>query len=104
MAGNRKAKKAPTPAAVDDILESEKWRLINESGVLNKAAAVKSPQTSTSTTTEATSEEDTEKDDENPLAEEIFQAVTLIIPFSFLLFMMELCVLCLLCLTIPIEH
>jgi hypothetical protein len=60
-----------------EISEEEQWRLINETGILKEAI----PRRNT-----ATVEEDT------PLAEEIFGAVTLIIPFSFLLFLFDMCV------------
>jgi len=60
-----------------ELAEDEQWRLINESGILQKVS---------------TKKEDEEEED-YPLAEEIFSAVTLIIPFSFLLLMMDMCVL-----------
>ena len=60
-----------------EISEEEQWRLINETGILKEAI----PRQNT-----ATLEEDT------PLAEELFAAVTLIIPFSFLLFLFDMSV------------
>jgi hypothetical protein len=63
-----------------ELPEDEQWRLINETGVLNRLPSTK--------------DEDNEED--TPLAEEIFSAVTLIIPFSFLLLMMDMYVLSLL--------
>lgn len=75
----------PTPAKpLVEIPEDEQWRLIQESGVLNKVSdlhptgiplkapskAVESPLT--------------------PFEEEIFRAITLIIPFSFLLLLMNM--------------
>ncbi|KAJ7047455.1 hypothetical protein C8F04DRAFT_1058886 [Mycena alexandri] len=53
-----------------DIPQDEQWRLINESGVLRKVDTVDSP--------------------ELPLSEEIFNAVLLITPCSFLLVLMEI--------------
>jgi hypothetical protein len=83
MARNRKEKtKLPSPPLPEaseqlHISEDEQWRLVNESGILNR----KIPNRS---------EDETE--DNTPLADEIFNAVILIIPFSFLLLMMEMCV------------
>ncbi|KAG6857352.1 hypothetical protein H0H87_005655 [Tephrocybe sp. NHM501043] len=57
---------------VPDIPEKEQWRLIKESGVLNKLKTIPSEM------------EDT------PVAEEIFNAVIIIIPISFLLLLMEI--------------
>ena len=61
-----------------ELAEDEQWRLINESGILQKVS---------------TKEEDEEEEEDYPLAEEIFSAVTLIVPFSFLLLMMDMYVL-----------
>jgi len=61
-----------------DVPEDEQWRLVNESGILHKVSSIP--------TTQATNDED----DVTPLVEEIFGAVLLIIPFSFLLLMMEM--------------
>jgi hypothetical protein len=78
MVERRKAAtKAPEPSQKLEISEEEQWRLINETGILKEAI----PRRNT-----APVEEDT------PLAEEIFGAVTLIIPFSFLLFLFDMCV------------
>jgi len=59
-----------TTDTTTDIPEDEQWRLINESGVLNKVNSA--------------------YDGEVPLAEEIFNAITIIIPISFLLLLMEI--------------
>lgn len=63
-----------------DISEEDQWRIIRESGVLNKVAAA---------------EPEPEKEEEeqpllSPFTEECFAALSLIIPFSFLLLMMEM--------------
>jgi len=58
-----------------ELPEDEQWRLINEAGILNKFPV-------------ASDEDD---DEDTPLEEEIFNAITLIIPFSFLLLMMDMC-------------
>lgn len=81
MARNRRAKAnatlaADTPGALE-IPEDEQWRLVNQSGILGKASS-----------TGATQEQD--NTEEIPLGDEIFNAAILIIPFSFLLLMMEM--------------
>ncbi|KAF8591449.1 hypothetical protein K439DRAFT_1402075 [Ramaria rubella] len=58
-------------ATNEEIPEAEQWRLINESGVLEKAE---------------------EKDESPDLADEVFNAILLIIPFSFLYLMMDILV------------
>lgn len=82
MARNRKAKpetlSGPTPNL--EISEEEQWRLINETGILKKPI----PRSSAATM-EVEKEEDV-----TPLAEEIFNSVILIVPFSFLLLMFEM--------------
>lgn len=79
MANLRKAKaKTPEPAQSLEIPEEEQWRLINETGILKQAI----PRPNIPTTAQ----------EDLPLAEEIFGAVTLIIPFSFLLLLFDMCV------------
>ncbi|EIM88282.1 uncharacterized protein STEHIDRAFT_138652 [Stereum hirsutum FP-91666 SS1] len=82
-------KQRPTPAKpLVEIPEDEQWRLIQESGVLNKVSDLhptgvippKSPP-------EVAVEEDGPL---TPFEEEMFRAVTLIIPFSFLLLLMNI--------------
>jgi len=74
MVTTRKAKhKTPEPPQKLEISEEEQWRLINETAILKDAR----------NTTVA-------KQEDTPLAEEIFSAITLIVPFSFLLFMFDL--------------
>ncbi|KAF8076299.1 hypothetical protein FPV67DRAFT_409432 [Lyophyllum atratum] len=81
MAHNRKTKnpKAEYPegstGTTTEIPQDEQWRLINESGILNKVDSV----------TQFGDEEES-----MPLAEEIFNAVTIIIPISFMLLLMEI--------------
>lgn len=84
MARNRKAN-ADTSSSSEspqnlEISEEEQWRLVNETGILKRAIPP------SSAVVEVKEQEDT------PLAEEIFNSVTLIIPFSFLLLMFEMCV------------
>ena len=57
------------------ITEADQWRIIKETGILDRA------QTSTAAAEEQLL---------SPLTEEIFAALALIIPHSFLLLMMEL--------------
>jgi hypothetical protein len=66
--------KAPSISAkLPELSEDEQWRLINDTGILNRHPVASRDD-----------EEDT------PLAEEIFNSVILIIPFSFLLLMMDM--------------
>jgi hypothetical protein len=62
-----------TPASIDiDIPEEEQWRIINDSGVLHHVSPTEDEVESTS------------------LADEIFNAVLYVIPFSSVLLMMEM--------------
>jgi len=67
-----------------EISEEEQMRLIEQSGILTK---VKAAEKNASLSKEEGVEE------RIPLSDEIFNAVLYIIPFSFLLLMMEMCVL-----------
>lgn len=83
MVKNRKLRREATASSAQsaeplDIPESEQWRLINESGILNSAPGPTG------------SEVQELEEEETPLAEEIFNSVIMIIPFSFLLLMMEM--------------
>jgi hypothetical protein len=75
--GNRKAKLQTSAQNLDsprtEIPEDEQWRLVNESGILSNV-----PRAQVTDDEEATP------------ADEIFNAVLLIIPFSFLLLLMEM--------------
>ncbi|KAH0587475.1 hypothetical protein H2248_006257 [Termitomyces sp. 'cryptogamus'] len=62
-----------------DIPEEEQWRLINKSGVLKKLKTAPEPRMEDMKTLD-------------PLAEEILNATLYIIPISFLLLLMEMCV------------
>jgi hypothetical protein len=73
----RATSKTPEPSQKLEIPEDEQWRLINETGILKEAI----PKPNAPTIEEETS-----------LAEEMFGTVTLIIPFSFLLLMFDMCV------------
>ncbi|KAI0269163.1 hypothetical protein BC834DRAFT_820423 [Gloeopeniophorella convolvens] len=68
-----------------EISEEEQWRLIRETGILNKISG--SEQSFTPTTSSRTSPA-SDDDEEYPLAEEIFAATTILIPISFLLLLM----------------
>ncbi|KAJ8590308.1 hypothetical protein M405DRAFT_816436 [Rhizopogon salebrosus TDB-379] len=61
-----------------EISEDEQWRLIQESGVLKKISDTPKP------------EEAVGNGEPLPLAEEIFNAVVLIMPFTFFLVMMDI--------------
>jgi len=78
--GHRKGKHKRSPQDLDrstmEIPEDEQWRLINESGIIGKVSNI--------------TKNDDDDSEATPLAEEIFSAVLLIIPFSFLLLMMEI--------------
>ncbi|SJL01939.1 uncharacterized protein ARMOST_05263 [Armillaria ostoyae] len=92
MANKRKTANAKEPSSTTakipskpliQLSEEEQWRLINESGVLHQVAAAEGAPSS-----EGIKQG---KEEDSPLAEEIFDAVVLIIPFTFLLVMMEMC-------------
>ncbi|KAG5638991.1 hypothetical protein H0H81_007899 [Sphagnurus paluster] len=76
---NRKTSKAQhfedSPAETE-IPEEEQWRLINESGILKKVKIDMAPHVD-------------DEDGMSPLAVEIFDAIIIIIPISFLLLLME---------------
>lgn len=66
-----------------DIPEVEQWRIIKESGILKTIPVEPEVEVSSPETGQ-------EAEGLSPLAEEIFGAITLIIPHSFLLLMMEM--------------
>lgn len=94
MARNRKpqAKKEPTKVSdiplqrplpnEPEISEEESWRLVQQSGLLQKID-LKPPELNKANVA---------RDDDYPLAEELFDALLMIVPFSFLLAMMEMLV------------
>lgn len=75
MVHARKPANGQTKPAEPLIPEDEQWRLVNESGILKKIKDIPPEDT-----------------DEGlpPLAEEIFNAIVLIMPMSFLLLLMEM--------------
>jgi len=78
MARNRQTTQTnPTQKPLIEISEDEQRRLIQESGILKKIPTRKP-------------EESTDNDEALPLAEEIFSAVVLIMPFTFFLVMMDM--------------
>ncbi|KAI1792949.1 hypothetical protein LXA43DRAFT_299987 [Ganoderma leucocontextum] len=87
MARNRKtqSKAASSNGEPVDIPEAEQWRIIQESGVLKQIAKV-------SKTTKAEDGVDDEEDGLSPFAEEVFNAMMLIIPMSFMLLLMDVLV------------
>lgn len=61
-----------------EISEEEQWRIIQETGLLKELPKGQDPQP------------DNDVDDQElPLADEVFNAILLIIPFSFLLTLFE---------------
>ena len=87
MARNRKSqsKAASSKADAIDIPEAEQWRIIQESGILKQI-----PKDSKAPKTEDGA--DGEEDDLSPFAEEVLNSMMLIIPMSFMLFLMDVCV------------
>ncbi|KAI0771472.1 hypothetical protein BD413DRAFT_548819 [Trametes elegans] len=92
MGNNRKEKRAKQQATTAaskstavDIPEEEQWRIINETGILKQAVAA-----------EKGGKKNTADEDEDyeisPLADEIFRALYLVIPTSFMLLLMEILV------------
>lgn len=79
MPRNRKSKEKALPEKQDDIeiSEAEQWRLINQTGILKQP--IPRPNV-----------EDIEKEEDSSLAEEIFGAITMIIPFSFCFLLFEM--------------
>ncbi|PFH51439.1 hypothetical protein AMATHDRAFT_74986 [Amanita thiersii Skay4041] len=83
MSASRRSKKASKSSkrSEQDMLhipDEEQWRLVNESGILKKLEVPK-PKFSQDQTEEPL-----------PLGEEIFNATMLIVPFCFLLLMMDI--------------
>jgi hypothetical protein len=71
-----------------EITDSEKWRLINQSGILDsQPAALESPSLMTLRPGETAPEIVAEV---TPLSDEIFNVILLIIPFSAILLLMEM--------------
>lgn len=77
-----------------EIPEDEQWRIVEQSGVLRRASTktqadrISSPNISSSEPTNETGEELSE-DDPNYFCDEIFNSILMIIPFSFLLLLMD---------------
>lgn len=82
---NRKPSQVPKTEKepLVDISEADQWRIIKESGILQQVPRVDLVQNPSQATEE-------EEQLLSPLTEEIFSALSLIIPHSFLLLMMEL--------------
>jgi hypothetical protein len=86
QAVSSKESKARNPPAEDsiDIPEDEQWRLVNQSGILNQIPTAK--------------QEDKPAEEPVELAEEIFNAAVIVVPFTFLLVLMEVYALLFMCL------
>ena len=90
MARNRKSGTRPSDvpsrggAPLVDIPESEQWRIIRESGILKQVPKEGQAKDATQDGAEESSE------GLSPFAEEVFNAIMLIIPMSFMLLLMEM--------------
>ncbi|KAF9247218.1 hypothetical protein BU15DRAFT_70052 [Melanogaster broomeanus] len=87
MSKNRKSK-SKSPAEIKPLIEipeEEQWRLIQDSGLLNR---INKPDQPTPTSTQVSTTE--EGDGLSPLAEDIFNAVIIIMPHTFFLIMMDI--------------
>ena len=84
MAHHKKETRQTSPRAQSfglpetHIPEDEQWRLVNDSGILDKATSIPRQQPVI------------DEHDVTSLGEEIFGAILLIVPFCFLLLMMEM--------------
>ncbi|KAH9853809.1 hypothetical protein C2E23DRAFT_776710 [Lenzites betulinus] len=93
MGKNRKDMRAKQQASASsaskttaiDIPEEEQWRIIKESGILKQAGASTAAQ-------EAALGGDDEDYEISPLADEVFRALFLAIPMSFMLLLMDILV------------
>ena len=89
MARNRKNRDKSASQTTDtiDIPEDEQWRIIQQSGILKQI-----PTDSKAAKTDEGAEDDEEG--LSPFAEEVFNAMMLIIPMSFMLLLMDMYVAC----------
>ncbi|KAI0676827.1 hypothetical protein C8Q78DRAFT_1073603 [Trametes maxima] len=93
MGKNRKDARARQHAAAAaaskstavDIPEEEQWRIIKESGILDQLPSENKEK-------QGVSEDEDEDYEISPLADEIFRALYLVIPMSFMLLLMEILV------------
>lgn len=69
-----------------DISEEEQWRIINDTGILKQVPRDMKPSRP------EPSGEAAEEEGLSPFVEEMFNTTMLIIPMSFMLLMMEMCV------------
>ncbi|KAI0091962.1 hypothetical protein BDY19DRAFT_927704 [Irpex rosettiformis] len=84
MASNRKKSKKSQKDPLLDIPEADQWRIIRDSGILQKL------ETNATSQPEATPTQQAEEHLLSPFWEEFFAATSLIIPHCFLLLMMEI--------------
>ncbi|KAI9063361.1 hypothetical protein FKP32DRAFT_1650961 [Trametes sanguinea] len=92
MGNNRKERRAKqqtsgtsSKSSAIDIPEDEQWRIINQSGILKHISSEDKKKDAP--------EDDSDEDYEiSPLADEIFRALYLVIPMSFMLLLMEILV------------
>lgn len=93
MSKNRKSKpnRHTEQKPLIEIPEEEKWRLVRESGLLERFKdSDQSPSTSTSTPTHPVTTGPEELDGPSPLAEEILNAFMIIMPHTFFFVMMDM--------------
>ncbi|KAI0321815.1 hypothetical protein OF83DRAFT_1050570 [Amylostereum chailletii] len=102
MAERRKSKKSPAKPSTEikddlEISEDEQWRLIEQSGILKRMSEAYPDARPPNVSVQSAKPSKTQNDDEDeevfgPLADEIFAAVTIIMPLSFLLLLMYILV------------
>lgn len=93
MSNNRKSKlKSPTgQKPLIEIPEEEKWRLIRDSGLLERFKdSDQGPSSDSSSPTHPVTTGTEEPDGPPPLAEEILNALMIIMPHTFFLIMMDM--------------
>ncbi|KAI0721907.1 hypothetical protein C8T65DRAFT_734892 [Cerioporus squamosus] len=92
MARNRKNVSSEKKQDTVDIPEDEQWRIINETGILKQIPRDWNPSRPADQEQKATEGAEEEEEGLSPFAEEVFSALMLIVPMSFMLLMMEILV------------
>lgn len=77
--------KEETQKPLVDISEEEQWRLINETGILKKI-----PRTEQKTNSDGMGKENDKDEEDIGVGEDILNTIFYLVPFSFLLTMMEM--------------
>lgn len=81
----QKIKAQETPREVDEILEDEQWRIIEQTGLLKQI-----PREEHSASGSAPAREEDQEDPFSPFCNEIFNTTLFAMPFSSLYVMMDL--------------